>query len=238
LKLSEYLNQPSLNFADGEVLLIDKPLKWTSFNAVSKVKYSIRNHPSLFNENSKLKPKVGHAGTLDPLATGLLIICTGKKTKQIETFQNFKKVYTGTFFIGATTPCFDLEKEIDATFPTNHINDQLIVETAKTFIGVQEQVPPIFSAIWVNGKRSYDLARAGNEVELKSRNIEIEQFEIISIRFPYVSFKITCSKGTYIRSIARDFGLALHSGAHLTALRREAIGDFSVNNALRLQEEE
>jgi tRNA pseudouridine55 synthase len=232
LNLEDYIKIPTLDFTAGEVLLVDKPITWTSFNVVSKIKHSIKNHPSLLKDGIKLKPKVGHAGTLDPLATGLLIICSGKKTKEIESFQQQKKIYTGTFFIGATTPCFDLEKEIDKLYPTSHITTQQILDSAKNFIGPQEQVPPVFSAIWVNGKRSYELAREGLNVELKSRMIEIENFEITAIDFPKVDFKITCSKGTYIRSIARDFGLALNSGAHLIALRREAIGDFNVKDAI------
>ena len=232
--MDEYISNPALDFAEGEVILIDKPLKWTSFNVVSKIKYQIKNHSSFIKDNIKIKPKVGHAGTLDPLATGLLIICTGRKTKEIEAFQNQKKIYSGTFFLGATTPCFDLEKEIDRTFPTNHITEEKILTCVKNFIGKQEQVPPIFSAIWVNGKRSYELAREGAAVELKSRIVEIEEFKITKIDMPFVSFRIICSKGTYIRSIARDFGLALNSGAHLVELRREAIGNFNVNDSITL----
>jgi tRNA pseudouridine55 synthase len=234
LTFEEYILNPSLNFVTGEIILIDKPLKWTSFNAVSKIKYQIKNHFSFTKEELKIKPKVGHAGTLDPLATGLLIICTGKKTKEIETFQNQKKIYSGTFFLGATTPCFDLEKEIDKTFPTAHITNDKIFSVAKEFIGKQNQVPPTFSAIWVNGKRAYNLAREGVELELKSRIIQIEDFEITRIEMPFVSFRITCSKGTYIRSIARDFGIALSSGAHLVELRREAIGIYNVNEAITI----
>jgi tRNA pseudouridine55 synthase len=232
---SEFLQKPDLDFAAGEVLLIDKPLTWTSFNAVNKIKHSIKNHPSFLKDGVKLKAKVGHAGTLDPLATGLLIICTGKKTKEIETYQGQEKEYTGTFYLGATTPCFDKEKEIDFTFPTEHITEELIRETAKKFVGLQQQTPPVFSAIWVDGKRSYDMARAGEEVELKSREIEIRSFEIENISMPEITFRIVCSKGTYIRSIARDFGLALNSGAHLSSLRRERIGGFHVKDALNLQ---
>jgi tRNA pseudouridine55 synthase len=234
LKLEEYIKNQDLDFANGEIILVNKPLTWTSFNVVSKVKYAIKQHSSLIKDGVKLKAKVGHAGTLDPLATGLLILCTGKKTKEIENVQSQKKVYTGTFFIGATTPCFDLEKEIDNTYSVEHITNELVFSTAKHFIGKQEQVPPPFSAIWVNGKRSYELAREGVKVELKSRIIEIEEFEITSINFPYVSFRIKCSKGTYIRSIARDFGLSLNSGAHLTALNREKIGEFDIANSINI----
>ncbi|MCD6069370.1 MAG: tRNA pseudouridine(55) synthase TruB [Bacteroidetes bacterium] len=231
---SEFILKPDLDFAAGEVLLIDKPLTWTSFNVVNKIRHSIKNHPTFTRDGVKLKAKVGHAGTLDPLATGLLIICTGKKTKEIDSYQGQEKEYTGTFYIGATTPCFDKEKEIDFTFPTEHITETLIRETAQQFVGVQQQTPPVFSAIWVDGKRSYDLARAGEEVELKSREIEIKSFEIEQISMPEISFRIVCSKGTYIRSIARDFGLALNSGAHLSSLRRERIGIFDVKDALSL----
>jgi tRNA pseudouridine55 synthase len=224
------------NFYTGEVLLIDKPLGWSSFQAVNKLKHGIKNHPSFIHEGNKVKPKIGHAGTLDPLATGLLIVCTGKKTKEIESFMGLTKEYTGTFFIGATTPCYDLEKEIDKTFPTEHITKELILETVKTFLGVQEQVPPIFSAVQINGKRAYTLARAGEEVELKPRQIEILEFEITDIQMPIVSFRILCGKGTYIRSIARDFGLALNSGAHLTSLRRTKIGNYDVKDAVSPEE--
>ncbi|MBK6522366.1 MAG: tRNA pseudouridine(55) synthase TruB [Bacteroidia bacterium] len=226
----------SYHFYTGEVLLIDKPLGWSSFQAVNKLKHGIKNHHSFIHEGNKVKPKIGHAGTLDPLATGLLIVCTGKKTKEIESFMGLTKEYTGTFFIGATTPCYDLEKEIDKTFPTEHITKELILETAKTFLGKQEQVPPIFSAVQINGKRAYTLARAGEEVELKPRQIEILEFEITDIQMPIVSFRIVCGKGTYIRSIARDLGLALNSGAHLTSLRRTKIGNFDVKDAVGPEE--
>lgn len=226
----------SYDFYTGEVLLIDKPLGWSSFQAVNKLKHGIKNHSSFIHEGNKVKPKIGHAGTLDPLATGLLIVCTGKKTKEIESFMGLTKEYTGTFFIGATTPCYDLEKEIDKTFPTEHITKELILETAKTFLGIQEQVPPIFSAVQINGKRAYTLARAGEEVDLKPRQIEILEFEITDIQMPIVSFRIVCGKGTYIRSIARDFGLALNSGAHLTSLRRTKIGNYDVKDAVSPEE--
>jgi tRNA pseudouridine55 synthase len=220
------------DFYNGEILLIDKPLTWTSFQAVNKIKYAIKQHPSLVLEDgTRVKPKVGHAGTLDPLATGLLIVCTGKKTKSINDLMGMEKEYTGTFTLGATTPCYDLEKPIDKTFPTGHITEEIILETAKKFEGLQQQVPPIFSAIMINGKRAYDLARAGEEPEIKSREIEIKEFEITKIEMPVVHFRIVCSKGTYIRSVARDFGLALNSGAHLSSLRRTRIGNFKVEGA-------
>lgn len=224
------------NFYTGEVLLIDKPYTWSSFQAVNKIKHTLKHHPSLIVEGVKVKPKVGHAGTLDPLATGLLIVCTGKKTKTINDLMGMEKEYTGTFLLGATTPCYDLEKEIDKTYPTEHITLEAIKQAAIDFTGTQQQVPPIFSALMINGKRAYELARAGEEVEMKSREIEIKEFEITNVTLPTVSFRIVCSKGTYIRSIARDFGLALNSGAHLTKLCRIRIGDFKLEVAVTPQE--
>lgn len=225
----------SYNFYNGETLLIDKPYTWSSFQAVNKIKYAIKNHSSLIHEGVKTKPKVGHAGTLDPLATGLLIVCTGKKTKSINELMGLEKEYTGTFFLGATTPCFDLEKPVDQTFPTEHITEDLIKQTAKNFIGVQQQVPPLFSAVMVNGKRAYELARQGADTELKPREIEIKEFEITNMNLPSVDFRIVCTKGTYIRSIARDFGLTLNSGAHLTKLCRTRIGHFLLKDAVTPQ---
>jgi tRNA pseudouridine55 synthase len=178
------------------------------------------------------KFKIGHAGTLDPLATGLLIICTGKFTKSITEIQAQAKEYTGTIVLGATTPSYDLETEIDATFPTEHITDTLILETTKQFIGEIDQKPPVFSAIKKDGKRLYEHARAGEEVEIKSRKTTIHEFEITRIQLPELDFRVTCSKGTYIRSLAFDFGLALQSGGHLSALRRTKIGDYSVENGI------
>lgn len=226
----------SYNFYTGEVLLINKPYTWSSFQAVNKLKHAIKQHPSFLVEGKKVKPKIGHAGTLDPLATGLLIVCTGKKTKTINELMGQEKEYTGTFFLGATTPCFDLEKEVDKTYPVEHITQNDILNTAKEFTGVQQQVPPIFSAVMINGKRAYELARAGVEVEIKSREIEIKEFEITTINLPEVSFRIVCSKGTYIRSIARDFGLALNSGAYLIKLCRTRIGNFKLSEAQTPQE--
>lgn len=220
-----------LNLYAGELLLVNKPYTWTSFQAVNKLKHGFKKHPSLLLDGKFVHLKIGHAGTLDPLATGLLIVCTGKKTKQLESFQAMPKEYTGTFFIGATTPCFDLEKEIDAAYPTAHITEELILKTAKDFAGPQLQTPPMFSAVMVNGERAYELARAGQEVELKQRPIDIYEFEITGMSLPEVHFRIACSKGTYIRSIARDFGLALGSGAHLTALCRTKIGDYTIEQA-------
>ena len=218
------------DYKEGQVLLIDKPLHWTSFQAVNKLRWEIRQ---AFNIK---KIKVGHAGTLDPLATGLLVICTGKMTKQINTFQGQEKEYTGTFVLGSTTPSYDLETEIDNTYPTDHITEMLIHDTTKQFIGKIEQFPPVFSAIKKDGKRLYELARAGEEVEIKSRQVEITEFEITQISNLELQFRVVCSKGTYIRSLAHDFGKALNSGAHLSELRRTRIGDFTVKNALTPEE--
>ena len=206
--------------------MIDKPLTWTSFQVVNKLRWEIRQR---FNIK---KIKVGHAGTLDPLATGLLIICTGKQTKEINVYQGQIKEYTGTFILGATTPSYDLETEVDKTYPTEHITKELLNETTKQFIGEIQQKPPIFSAIKKDGKRLYELARKGETTEIKSRTVTISEFEINNVNLPEVEFRVVCSKGTYIRSLAYDFGLALNSGAHLTVLRRTKIGKFSVNNAV------
>ena len=214
------------DFKNGEVLLIDKPLHWTSFQAVNKLRWAIRKAFAI------KKIKVGHAGTLDPLATGLLVICTGKMTKQINTFQGQEKEYTGTFVIGSTTPSFDLETEIDATFPTEHITEDLIHATTTQFIGDIEQFPPVFSAIKKDGKRLYEFARAGEAVEVKSRKVHISEFEITQINGAELKFRVVCSKGTYIRSLANDFGKALNSGAHLSELRRMRIGNFKVEDAI------
>lgn len=213
------------DFKNGKVLLIDKPLEWTSFQVVNKLRWHIRKQFDI------KKIKVGHAGTLDPLATGLLIICTGKQTKNIETYQGQIKEYTGTIVLGSTTPSYDLETEINETFPTDHITDELIHKTTEQFIGKIQQKPPIFSAIKKDGKRLYELARQGKTTEIKSREIEIREFEITNIDLPNIEFRVVCSKGTYIRSLANDFGAALNSGGHLSVLRRTKIGEFSVNHA-------
>jgi len=213
------------DFLDGQLLLIDKPLGWSSFQAVNKLKWAIRKKFQL------KKFKIGHAGTLDPLATGLLLICTGKFTKKINELQGLVKEYTGTITLGATTPSFDLETEINETFAIDHITDQLIRKTTFTFIGDIEQVPPVFSALKKDGKRLYEYAREGKEVEIKKRLVSISEFEITGINLPKVEFRVVCSKGTYIRSLAYDFGKALQSGGHLSALRRTKIGDFNVNKA-------
>jgi len=216
---------PELNInLEGDVLVFDKPYQCTSFDLVSKVKKYIRPK----------KIKVGHAGTLDPLATGVMIVCVGSFTKKIEQFQNQEKEYTGTFMLGTTTPSFDLEKPVDETFPIEHITKEQILEVAQSFVGVQEQVPPHFSAVKVDGKRAYLLARQGVEPEIKPKTITISEFEITSLALPEVNFRIVCSKGTYIRSIARDFGQKLENGAHLTALRRTRIGEFRVENAINV----
>ena len=216
------------DFKNGQTLLIDKPLGWTSFQVVNKLRWAIRKQYNL------KKIKVGHAGTLDPLATGLLIICTGKFTKKIEEFQSQTKEYTGTFTIGATTPSYDLETEIDKKFDTDHITEKLIKDTTSQFTGIIEQKPPIFSAIKKDGKRLYEIARAGETTEIKSRKVTINTFEITNIDFPKVEFRVVCSKGTYIRSLAYDFGKALKSGAHLSSLKRTKIGDFSLDNAMSI----
>jgi tRNA pseudouridine55 synthase len=214
------------DYQEGQILLIDKPLKWSSFQAVNKLKFGLIKELKL-----PKKFKIGHAGTLDPLASGLLLICTGKFTKRIEELQGQAKEYTGTITVGATTPSYDLETEINATFPTEHITEALIHETLPQFIGEIDQKPPVFSAIKKDGKRLYESARAGIEVEIKTRKVMVSEFEITRIALPEIDFRIVCSKGTYIRSIAYDFGLALQSGGHLTALRRTKIGDYSVENA-------
>ena len=215
------------DYLEGQVLLIDKPLHFTSFQAVNKLKYLLINKVGL-----PKKFKIGHAGTLDPLASGLLLICTGKFTKRITELQGQAKEYTGTFHIGATTPSYDLETEVDQHFPTTHITEALIHETVQQFLGEIDQKPPIFSAIKKDGVRLYEHARAGETIEIASRKTTIHEFEITRIALPEVDFRVVCSKGTYIRSLAFDFGKALESGAHLTALRRTKIGDYDVQNAV------
>lgn len=218
------------DYKEGQVLLLDKPLEWTSFQVVNKVRWLIRKQFQL------KKIKVGHAGTLDPLASGLLILCTGKFTKKIDTYQAQEKEYTGTLTLGATTPSYDLETEIDQTFDLSLITSEQIKEAAKQFVGNIEQQPPVFSALKQDGKRLYEFARSGKEVEIPSRKIHIAVFEITSIELPKVDFRVVCSKGTYIRSLAHDFGKALNNGAHLSALRRTRIGEFSVADAISISE--
>ena len=216
----------SEDYQNGQILLIDKPLNWTSFQAVNKIKYALINKVGI-----PKKLKIGHAGTLDPLASGLLLICTGKFTKIISELQGQAKEYTGTFYIGATTPSYDLETEIDEKYPTSHIDEGLIQKTVKQFLGEIDQKPPIYSAIKKDGVRLYEHARAGEVIEIESRKTTIYEFEISRIALPEIDFRVVCSKGTYIRSLAFDFGKALNSGAHLTALRRTKIGGFHVENA-------
>lgn len=215
-------------FHEGKLLLIDKPLGWTSFDLVNKVRISIEMHFGL----KKRSLKVGHAGTLDPLATGLMLVCTGRMTKQMDQFIGLPKEYTGTFVLGATTASFDLEKEVDTHFPTGHLTEDAIREAAKTFVGKHEQEPPVFSAKKIDGTRAYEFAREGKEVEMRKASIEITHMEITRIELPEVDFVVACSKGTYIRSLARDFGQALQTGAYLSALRRTAIGQYKVADAL------
>lgn len=214
------------DYTAGKVILIDKPLQWTSFQAVNKIRWGIKKRFGI------KKIKVGHAGTLDPLATGLLVICTGKMTKQINTFQDQEKAYTGTITLGSTTPSYDLETQFDKTFDTSHITEELIHNTTKQFTGIIEQYPPIFSALKKDGKRLYDIARAGESVKINPRKVEISAFEITEINGLNLKFKVVCSKGTYIRSLAHDFGKALNCGAHLSELRRTRIGSFSVEKAI------
>lgn len=214
------------DFETGQILLIDKPLHWSSYQAVNAVKWGIKTK---FNAK---KIKVGHAGTLDPLATGLLIICTGKFTKKIAELQGQIKTYTGTISLGKTTPSYDLETEFDAHFDTDHISEQQLLSTAELFTGDLQQRPPVFSALKKEGKRLYEYARAGETVEIPTRQVSVHSFKIAPNTFPAIEFEIVCSKGTYIRSLAHDYGKALESGAHLSSLRRTKIGDFSVNNAI------
>ena len=221
-------NLTAEDFLNGQILLIDKPLGWSSFQAVNKLKWALRKKFQL------KKIKIGHAGTLDPLATGLLIICTGKFTKKIEGLQGQVKEYTGTITLGATTPSYDLETEIDATFPTEHLTETDIRRAASEFIGDIEQRPPIFSAIKKDGKRLYEFARKGKEVEIKTRKVSIYEYEItaVSLANKEVDFRIVCSKGTYIRSLAHDLGQVLRNGGHLTKLRRTKIGEYHVDKAV------
>ena len=218
------------DFQAGQIILIDKPLKWTSFDVVNKMRWHIRQKFEI------KKIKVGHAGTLDPLATGLLVICVGKKTKEIPTFIEGDKTYTGTFLLGKTTPCYDLEQDFDAEFPTDHITKEQIEQKTLDFIGEQQQTPPSHSAKQVDGKRAYELARKGEEVKLKSNTINIKSFTVDASRFPEIDFEVRSTKGTYIRSLAHDFGKSLNSGATLVSLRRTMSGEFDLANAENLEE--
>lgn len=215
-----------MNFKEGEILYFNKPLKWTSFDVVGRVRRAI------CRRIGEKKLKVGHAGTLDPLATGVMIVCTGKATKRIEEFQYQTKEYVATIMLGATTPSFDLEHEIDATYPTEHITRELVEKTLKGFIGTIEQVPPAFSACMVDGKRAYELARKGEEVELKAKTLTIDEIELLEYNMPEIKVRVVCSKGTYIRALARDIGQALKSGAHLTALERTRVGDVRLEDCM------
>ena len=219
-----------MNFKEGEVLYFDKPYRWTSFALVNKVRYHISRRLGV------KKIKVGHAGTLDPLATGVMIVCTGKATKRIEEFQYHTKEYIATLQLGATTPSYDLEKEIDATFPTEHITRELVEETLQRFVGTIEQVPPVFSACKVDGKRAYELARKGDEVQLKPKTLVIDEIELLACDLPEIKIRVVCSKGTYIRALARDIGEALHSGAHLTGLIRTRVGEVTLDRCMKVED--
>ena len=223
-----------MDFISGEIIAVDKPYGWTSFDAVKRLRGALSRRLRL------KKIKVGHAGTLDPLATGVLLICTGRATKLIDKLQAGRKEYVATMRLGATTPSFDLEKEIDATYPTAHITEPMVRETLKRFTGTVMQVPPVFSAVKIDGKRAYKFARKGADVELKAKPLQIDEIELLGCRLdagaPEIELRILCSKGTYIRALARDIGLALGSGAHLTALRRTRVGDFTLSACLSVDD--
>ena len=219
-----------MNFKEGEILYFDKPLRWTSFAVVNKIRYHISRKLGV------KKIKVGHAGTLDPLATGVMIICTGKATKRIEEFQYHTKEYIATLQLGATTPSYDLEKEIDATYPTEHITREMVEEVLQQFKGTSEQIPPAFSACKVDGKRAYDLARKGDEVELKPKTLVIDEIELLECNLPEIKIRVVCSKGTYIRALARDIGEALQSGAHLTGLIRTRVGEVRLEDCMQVED--
>ena len=218
------------SFINGKLLLINKPINWTSFQVVNKIRWLIKSNYAI------KKIRVGHAGTLDPLAQGLLIVCTGKLTKKIVEYQDKKKSYSGTFFIGATTPSFDLETEIDSTYSIKNIDKKILILTSKKFLGKSKQSPPIFSAIKLKGKKLYNYARKGENVKLEKREINIYKFELTKINLPLVDFRIECSKGTYIRSIANDYGKELKSGAYLQNLVRTSIGNYNLKNALSIND--
>jgi tRNA pseudouridine55 synthase len=226
------MKQPEREFAfdTGELLLVDKPLTWTSFDVVNYIRALIRRfrHPEGI--------KVGHAGTLDPLATGLLLLCTGKMTRQIQFLQDMDKVYTGTLKLGLSTPSYDLETEPDATFPTGDITPEMVEAALRTLEGNLQQLPPVYSAVKINGKRAFNYARKNKEVKLEARSVQVHSFRITENRFPELDFKVHCSKGTYIRSLVHDFGIALGNGAVLTALRRTAIGDYNIADAWNLDD--
>lgn len=217
------------HYKEGQLLLFDKPYGWTSFQVVNKVRWLLKKHYGI------KKIKVGHAGTLDPLATGLLLVCTGKFTKRIQEFQGLIKEYQGTITLGATTPSYDLETAIDQRYPMEHLTSELLFKTTTEFLGEIVQYPPVFSAVKKDGKRLYEYARAGEKVEIKPRIVTIAQFELTRIKLPDVDFKVVCGKGTYIRSLAHDYGQVLNSGGYLSALRRTRIGTFLVDNALSIE---
>lgn len=219
-----------MDFITGEILYFNKPLGWTSFDLVNKFRYK------LCRKLQVKKIKVGHAGTLDPLATGVMIVCTGKATKRIDEFQYQTKEYVATLRLGATTPSFDLEKEIDAVYPTEHITREGVETVLQSFVGTIQQVPPVFSACKVDGKRAYELARKGKEVELKSKTLVIDELELLECELPVIKIRVVCSKGTYIRALARDIGEALQSGAHLTALERTRIGEVTLDKCMSTEE--
>ncbi len=219
-----------MNFLDGEILYIDKPLGWTSFDAVKRIRGALTRRLKV------KKIKVGHAGTLDPLASGVMIICTGKATKRIDELQAGVKEYIATVTLGATTPSFDLETEIDATYPTEHISKLLVEEALKKFVGTIEQVPPAFSACKIDGKRAYDLARKGKDVDLKPKILVIDSIELLDYAQNQITIKVVCSKGTYIRALARDLGIALNTGAHLSALRRTKVGEIRIDDCLSVDQ--
>lgn len=219
-----------MDYISGEILVIDKPYRWTSFDAVKRLRGAVQRRL-----NAK-RFKVGHAGTLDPLATGVLLVCTGRATKRIAELQEGMKEYVAEITFGATTPSYDLEKEIDATYPWEHITPELIAETLPKFQGHVMQVPPVFSAVKVDGKRAYNYARKGKEVEIKAKPLEIKELEVLGWEAPKLTLRVLCSKGTYIRALARDLGEAMNSGAHLTALRRTRVGDYTIDDAMSLDQ--
>ena len=219
-----------MDFIAGEILYFNKPLKWTSFDLVNKFRYKLSRKLHV------KKIKVGHAGTLDPLATGVMIVCTGKATKRIDEFQYQTKEYIATLKLGETTPSFDLEKEVDAVYPTEHITQAMVEETLSHFLGTIEQIPPVFSACKVEGKRAYELARKGEEVNLKSKTLVIDEIELLEYALPIIKIRVVCSKGTYIRALARDIGKALHSGAHLIGLERTRIGNVTLDQCMSPEE--
>lgn len=219
-----------MDFLAGEIIYFNKPLRWTSFDLVNKFRYKLTRKLGV------KKIKVGHAGTLDPLATGVMIVCTGKATKRIDEFQYQTKEYVATLKLGATTPSFDLEKEIDAVYPTEHITRELVEEVLRSFVGTIQQVPPVFSACKVDGKRAYEFARNGEEVALRSKTLVIDEIELLECALPVIKIRVVCSKGTYIRALARDIGVALRSGAHLIALERTRVGEVTLDRCLSPEE--